>query len=556
MKSDIEIAQQADIRPITEIASRIGIPADALELYGKYKAKLPLSLIDEQKVSRGNLILVTAVSPTPAGEGKTTVSIGLSDGLNRLGHRSIVALREPSLGPVFGLKGGAAGGGHSQVLPMEDINLHFTGDFAAVEKSNNLLSALVDNNMQVKVDNLGIDPRTVAFKRVADMNDRALRHVITGLGGTANGIPREEGFNITPASEVMAILCLCGGINDLKRRLGNILVGFRYTGEPVYARDLGAVGAMAILLKDAVKPNLVQTTGGNAAIIHGGPFANIAQGTNSILATKMALSMADYAVTEAGFGSDMGAEKFMDIKSRVGGLCPRAWVIVATVRALKYHGGVAVPDLKKPDTGAVERGFVNLSRHLDNAANFGVPSVVAINCFEADTEEETQVIERLCAVRGVKAVRTHAWAEGGKGCEDLAREVAAAASASKAVLRPLYDLDMPIEEKILTIARRVYGARSVEYTYQAHKQLELISKLGLSSLAVCIAKTQKSFTDNEKAIGAPTGFEIKIRDIEIASGAGFVVPIAGDIMRMPGLPSLPAAVNMDIDEDGTVSGLS
>ena len=556
MKTDIEIAQQAEIQPIDRIAERLGISSDVLEPYGRYKAKLPLELIDPRRVARNRLVLVTALSPTPAGEGKTTVSIGLTDGLNRIGRRAVVALREPSLGPVFGLKGGAAGGGYAQVLPMEDINLHFTGDFAAVEKANNLLSALVDNNLQAKTGNLGIDPRTIAFKRVIDMNDRALRDVVIGLGGTSHGVPRQEGFNITPASEVMAILCLSEGISDLKQRLGNILVGFRTDGQAVYARDLGAQGAMAVLLKDALKPNLVQTLGGNAAIVHGGPFANIAQGTNSVLATKMAMSLSDYAVTEAGFGSDMGAEKFMDIKCRTAVIAPRVWVVVATIRALKYHGGVPVSDLSKPDVQAVERGFSNLARHLDNADNFGVRAVVAVNHFTADTEPEIQALERLCAQRGVKAVLTRAWAEGGAGCESLARAVVDLAEDADAVLRPLYPLQMPMRDKIRTVAQRVYRARDVEYAPAAQRKLERLEQLGLSSLAVCIAKTQKSFSDDDTAVGAPQGFDIHVRDIEIAAGAGFVVPVAGNVMRMPGLPSVPAALQMDVDSQGRISGLS
>ena len=556
MKSDIEIAHQAQLRPITDIALWAGIPQDGIELYGKYKAKLPLSLVDPDKIEKSNLILVTAISPTPAGEGKTTVSIGLADGLNRIGRQAIVAVREPSLGPVFGLKGGAAGGGYSQVLPMEDINLHFTGDFSAVEKANNLLAALIDNNIQAKEGNLGIDPRTVAFKRVMDMNDRVLRDMVIGLGGTANGVPRQEGFNITPASEIMAILCLCSGISDLKRRLGNILIGFTYAGEPVYARDLGAVGAMAALLKEAIKPNLVQTIEGTPAIVHGGPFANIAQGTSSALGTRIAMSLADYVVTEAGFGSDMGAEKFMDIKCREAGISPKVWVVVATVRALKYHGGVPVGDLKKPDVGALRRGFVNLARHLDNAGNFDVRPVVAINCFDTDTEEEWDELARLCEQRGVKAVRSYAFARGGAGCEELAREVVQMCAGVLTTLKPLYPLDMSVEDKVLAVARKVYGADRVEYSSRAARKLAQIRAMGLSSLAVCIAKTQKSFTDDERVIGAPTGFGITVRDIEIASGAGFVVPIAGDIMRMPGLPARPAAMKIDIDDEGVISGLS
>ena len=501
MKTDLEIAQQARLLPIAEIAEKLAVPAAELEPYGRYVAKLPLSRIDAERASRSRLVLVTALSPTPGGEGKTTVSIGLTDGLNRIGKRAVAALREPSLGPVFGLKGGAAGGGYSQVLPMEDINLHFTGDFSAVEKANNLLSALIDNDIQLKTGGLGIDPRTVLFKRVMDVNDRVLREVIVGLGGTGNGMPRQEGFNITPASEVMAILCLCSGIDDLKQRLGNILVGFRRDGRAVYARETGGVGAMAVLLKEAIKPNLVQTLGGSPVLIHGGPFANIAQGTNSLLATRMAMSLADYVVTEAGFGSDMGAEKFMDIKCRVGGIAPRLWVVVATVRALKYHGGMSAQDLKKPDAEALQRGFPNLARHLDNAAAFGVPAVVALNTFDTDTEEELQTVERLCAQRGIRAVRTRAWAEGGRGCEDLARAVVETAELGDGILRPLYPLEMPLQEKIRTIARRIYRAGEVEYASAAQRKLQLADRLGLSSLAICMAKTQTSLSDDPTVVG-------------------------------------------------------
>lgn len=555
MKTDLEIAQQARLLPIAEIAEKLAVPAAELEPYGRYVAKLPLSRIDAERASRSRLVLVTALSPTPGGEGKTTVSIGLTDGLNRIGKRAVAALREPSLGPVFGLKGGAAGGGYSQVLPMEDINLHFTGDFSAVEKANNLLSALIDNDIQLKTGGLGINPRTVLFKRVMDVNDRVLREVIVGLGGTGNGMPRQEGFNITPASEVMAILCLCSGIDDLKQRLGNILVGFRRDGRAVYARETGGVGAMAVLLKEAIKPNLVQTLGGSPVLIHGGPFANIAQGTNSLLATRMAMSLADYVVTEAGFGSDMGAEKFMDIKCRVGGIAPRLWVVVATVRALKYHGGMSAQDLKKPDAEALQRGFPNLARHLDNAAAFGVPAVVALNTFDTDTEEELQTVERLCAQRGIRAVRTRAWAEGGRGCEDLARAVVETAELGDGILRPLYPLEMPLQEKIRTIARRIYRAGEVEYASAAQRKLQLADRLGLSSLAVCMAKTQKSLSDDPTVVGAPEGFTLHVRDVEFAAGAGFVVPIAGDVMRMPGLPAVPAALGMDIDAQGKISGL-
>ena len=556
MLTDIEIAQQTKMTPITEIAASLGIREEELEPYGRFKAKLNDSLYNRLKDRKdGKLILVTAINPTPAGEGKTTTTAGLGEAMAKIGKNAVIALREPSLGPVFGVKGGAAGGGYAQVVPMEDINLHFTGDFSAVEKANNLLSALIDNDIQLKTGGLGIDPRTVLFKRVMDVNDRVLREVIVGLGGTGNGMPRQEGFNITPASEVMAILCLCSGIDDLKQRLGNILVGFRRDGRAVYARETGGVGAMAVLLKEAIKPNLVQTLGGSPVLIHGGPFANIAQGTNSLLATRMAMSLADYVVTEAGFGSDMGAEKFMDIKCRVGGIAPRLWVVVATVRALKYHGGMSAQDLKKPDAEALQRGFPNLARHLDNAAAFGVPAVVALNTFDTDTEEELQTVERLCAQRGIRAVRTRAWAEGGRGCEDLARAVVETAELGDGILRPLYPLEMPLQEKIRTIARRIYRAGEVEYASAAQRKLQLADRLGLSSLAICMAKTQKSLSDDPTVVGAPEGFTLHVRDVEFAAGAGFVVPIAGDVMRMPGLPAVPAALGMDIDAQGKISGL-
>lgn len=556
MKSDIEIAQQAGIRPITEIAGKLGIPEDELELYGRYKAKLPLKLIDREKAGKHNLILVTAISPTPAGEGKTTVSIGLTEGLNRIGRQAVAVLREPSLGPVFGLKGGAAGGGYSQVIPMEDINLHFTGDFCAVERANNLLSAMIDNNIQAKTGNLGIDPRTVLFKRVMDMNDRALRNIVIGLGGVTGGVAREEGFNITPASEIMAILCLSKDMADLKKRLGNILVGFKYSGEAVYARDLGAVGAMAVLLKDAIKPNLVQTLDGSPAILHGGPFANIAQGTNSIIATLTGLSLSEYVVTEAGFGSDMGAEKFMNIKCRAGGLNPKTWVIVATVRALKYHGGVALAELNTTDVEAVERGFANLERHIRNAMNYGITPVVAINRFVSDDMSEIRALERLCRDYGVRVVLSEGWAKGGQGCEELARVVVEEVAKANHSYKPLYELSEPMKDKIETVARCTYGARGVVFSSAAEKKLSQIEKLGLSDMAVCIAKTQKSFTDDESVVGAPSDFDINIRDVEIASGAGFVIPVAGQMMRMPGLPTKPIAVGMDIDDNGVITGLS
>jgi formate--tetrahydrofolate ligase len=553
--TDLDIAKTIQLKPIHEIAAQLSIPIEDLILYGKYKAKLPLSLIDESKIAKSNLVLVSAISPTPAGEGKTTVSIGLSQGLNRIGKKTCVVLREPSLGPVFGIKGGATGGGYSQVLPMEDINLHFTGDFAAVEKAHNLLSALIDNNIQSKKHNLGIDPRTVVWKRVMDMNDRALRHVLVGLGGTADGVPRESGFDITVASEVMAILCLSKNITDLKERLGNIFIGLTFDKKPIYARDLKAHGAMAILLKEAIQPNLVQTLEGYPAIIHGGPFANIAQGTNTVIATKTGLSLADYVVTEAGFGSDLGAEKFMDIKCQSAGLSPKAIVLVTTVRALKYHGGGDLKNLTVPNPEAVQKGLCNLEKHLENARLFGLNAVVAINRFTSDTDEELQIILDRCSELGSNAVVAEVWANGGLGAENLAQAVVETIENSTTSFKPLYNWSSPIQDKIETIAKKVYGADGVEYTAKAKSDLKKITKLGLDGAAICMAKTQKSFSDNPDLIGRPSGFSITVREIEIAAGAGFVVPITGDMMRMPGLPEEPASLNMDIDEAGNISGL-
>lgn len=554
--SDLEIAQRAIIRPIQEIAAKLSIDQNDLELYGKYKAKLPLKLIDEQKIAKSNLILVTAINPTPAGEGKTTVSIGLSDGLNKIGKKSIVVLREPSLGPVFGMKGGAAGGGYSQVIPMVDINLHFTGDFAAIEKANNLLSALIDNNIQNTRNSLNIDPRTVVWKRVMDMNDRALRHIIIGVGGSANGILREDGFNITPASEVMAILCLSKDFDDLKTRLGNIFVGFTFDKKPVFARDLKAQGAMALLLKDAIQPNLVQTLEGNPAILHGGPFANIAQGTNSIIATKTGLSLADYVVTEAGFGADLGAEKFLDIKCPYGGLKPKAIVLVATIRALRHHGGAKKDEYNTPNHDFVAKGFENLEKHIENCKKFGFTPVVALNKFPTDSPEECAFVQEKCAAMGVKAVVADGWANGGNGTTDLAQAVVDVIGSGQNAYRQLYDWSLPIEDKIKTIATEIYGADSVEYAAKAKTQLKTIKTLGFDNLPVCIAKTQKSFSDNETRVGRPRGFSITVREFEFAAGAGFVIPIVGDIMRMPGLPVVPASEGMDIDNEGNVTGLS
>jgi len=558
MNIDLKIALEAKIRPIGEIAKKLGIAADDLELYGKYKAKLPLRLINNEKLKNnpGKLILVSAISPTPAGEGKTTVSIGLTEGLNRIGRATTVVLREPSLGPVFGIKGGAAGGGYSQVIPMEDINLHFTGDFSAIEKANNLLAALIDNNIQSNTRSLNIDPRTVSWKRVMDMNDRSLRSVIVGLGGTASGIPRETSFNITAASEIMAILCLAEDFHDLKERMGRIFVGFTFDKKPIYARDLNAEGAMALLLKDAIKPNLVQTLEGNPAIIHGGPFANIAQGTNSVLATKMGLSLSDYVVTEAGFGFDLGAEKFLDIKCVSAGLEPQTAVLVATVRALKYHGDIPVADLKEPNPQAVKEGLPNLDKHIENMLKFNVCLVVAINRFATDSEEELNVILDRCKQLGIKAAVADVWGKGGEGTEELARVVAKVADECVSSFKPMYERAWSIERKIETIAKEIYGASAIDYTPQAKKDLKTIDTLGLNQLAVCIAKTQQSLSDNPKLLGRPKNFIVTVRQIEIAAGAGFVIPITGNIMRMPGLPQTPAAEFMDIDDNGNISGLS
>lgn len=555
MPSDIEIARQVTLKPVTEIGQQLGLEADLLQQYGQFKAKLPLDLIDDQKVENCNLVLVSAISPTPAGEGKTTMSIGLTQGLNKIGKKTTVVLREPSLGPVFGIKGGAAGGGWSQVLPMEDINLHFTGDFAAIEKAHNLLSALIDNNIQSKTRSLDIDPRTVEWKRVFDMNDRALRDVVVGLGGTGNGIPRETGFDITAASEIMAILCLSNNLMDLKDRLGKIFVGFTRDRKPVYARDLKAQGAMATLLRDAIKPNLVQTIEGTPAIIHGGPFANIAQGTNSVIATRMGMSLSDYVVTEAGFGSDLGAEKFFDIKCASAGLKPKAIVLVATIRALKYHGGADLKELDQPNPDAVRKGLVNLEKHLENTALYNLEAVVAINQFTADTPEEIEIVKNRCAELGFEAVVANVWGEGGEGARALATAVAAKVESTEKVFTPLYDWSLGVKEKIETICKKVYGAAEVTYTGTAARDLRRIKKLGLEGLPICMAKTQKSLSDDPKKIGRPTGFEITVRQIEIAAGAGFLVPITGDMMRMPGLPATPSAELIDIDENGQISGL-
>jgi len=557
VKSDIEIAQAAHLKNIKEIASILKLNEDDLELYGKYKAKLPLSLIDKSKIESNNLILVTAITPTPSGEGKTTVSIGLTEGLNKIGERATVVLREPSLGPVFGIKGGAAGGGYSQVVPMEDINLHFTGDFSAIEKANNLLAALIDNNVQTKGDkNLGIDPRTIKWKRVMDMNDRSLRTIISGLGGKAGGVPRETGFNITAASEIMAILCLAEDFADLKDKIARIYVGDTYDGKAIYARDLNAQGSMAALLKDAIKPNLVQTLEGNPAIIHGGPFANIAQGTNSVIATKTGLSLSNYVVTEAGFGADLGAEKFLDIKCGYSGLSPKAVVIVATVRALKYHGGAALNELTTENLDALQKGLSNLDKHIENMQGFGLPVVVAINKFISDTDAEVNMIKAHVERKGERAEISEGWEKGGNGTMKLAEAVVEAVGKCKGKYKPAYDWNSSIEDKIEALATKIYGAANVEYAPLAKGQLRKIKELGMDNLPICMAKTQKSLSDNDKLIGRPSGFTLSVREFEFAAGAGFIIPITGAMLRMPGLPATPAAEGMDIDDNGVISGLS
>jgi len=553
---DLTIAENAPIEHIRDIAAKLGIHPDDLEYYGKYKSKLPLKFINEEKIAKSNLILVSAINPTPAGEGKTTVSIGLTDGLNKIGKQAMVVLREPSLGPVFGMKGGAAGGGYSQVIPMVDINLHFTGDFAAIEKANNLLAAIIDNTLYHRNKHLHLDPRTIVWKRVMDMNDRALRQIVIGLGGKTNGVPREDGFNITAASEVMAIICLAKDFEDLKIRLGNIFIGFSYDGHPVYAKDLNAQGAMALLLKDAIKPNLVQTLEGNPAIIHGGPFANIAQGTNSIIATKTAMSLSSYVVTEAGFGADLGAEKFLDLKCQVGGLKPKAIVIVATIRALRHHGGAKKTEYNTPNLSFVIKGFENLQKHIENCKKFGITPIVALNYFPADSDEELNFVKEKCKTFGVEAVLAKGWGLGGNGTTDLAQAVVNIIDKGENQYKPLYDWRLSIEEKIRIIATEIYGADEVQYSAKAKTQLKEYQKLGFDTLPICMAKTQKSLSDDERKIGRPTGFNITIREFEVATGAGFVIPILGEMMRMPGLPLVPASEGMDINDDGKITGLS
>ncbi len=554
--TDIEIAKSVKLKHINTIAEKIGINPDQLEHYGKFKAKLPLDLINETKASKSKLILVSAISPTPAGEGKTTMSIGLNEGLNKLGKSSVVVLREPSLGPVFGIKGGATGGGKSQVLPMEDINLHFTGDFSAIEKAHNLLAAIIDNNIQSKTNNLNIDARTVKWKRVLDVNDRALRQVIVGLGGTTMGVPRETGFDITAASELMAILCLCKNLNDLKDRLGKIFIGFTYDKTPIYARDLKAQGAMATLLKDAIKPNLVQSIEGNPAIIHGGPFANIAQGTNTVLATKMGMSLANYTVTEAGFGFDLGGEKFLDIKCQSANLNPEVIVLTATIRALKYHGGETLNNLNIPNPEAVKKGLPNLEKHLENALKFNITPIIAINQFTSDTADEIEIIQKFAKAKGIKVALANVWAEGGNGAIELATEVIKTLeNTSASDFKALYSWDQPVLNKVEVIAKSIYGASSVDYSAKAKADLKRIENLGLSHLPICMAKTQKSLSDDESRRGRPDNFILNVREIEIAAGAGFLIPITGKMMRMPGLPAHPASENIDIDDQGNISGL-
>ena len=555
MKTDIEIAQNADIKKITEIAEKIGLTEDDIELYGKYKCKINLDVFDKNKSDKkGKLVLVTAINPTAAGEGKSTVTIGLADAMWKEGKKAVIALREPSLGPVFGIKGGAAGGGYAQVVPMEDINLHFTGDMHAITSTNNLLAAAIDNHIH-QGNTLGIDSRRIIFKRVMDMNDRALRHIVVGLGGKANGFVREDGFMITVASEIMAILCLSTSLKDLKERMGNILVAYNYEGKPVYAKDLKVQGAMALLMKDAIKPNLVQTLEGTPAIIHGGPFANIAHGCNSILATKMAMELGEVAITEAGFGADLGAEKFMNIKCRYGNLKPDCVVMVATVRALKNHGGVEKADLNKENIEAVSKGIANLEKQIENIKKFNVPVVVAINKFVSDTDAEIKVVKDFCAKMGVKVALSEGWEKGGEGGRELAREVLSTMEKEKSEFKVLYDEKDSIKNKIETIAKEIYGADGVDYSTAALKQIKEIESFELDKLPICMAKTQYSLSDNPKLLGRPNGFKITVQEVRVSNGAGFIVALTGNIMTMPGLPKVPAANNMDILESGEIVGL-
>ena len=555
MLTDIKIAKQADIKPISDIAEKLGISADELEFYGKYKAKLPLSLLKKyENKEDGKLILVTAINPTPAGEGKTTVTVGLGEAMNRIGKKAVIALREPSMGPVFGIKGGAAGGGYAQVIPMEDINLHFTGDMHAITAANNLLCAIIDNHIQ-QGNELRIDPRRILFKRCLDMNDRALRNVVIGLGGKVNGVPREDGFMITVASEIMAILCLSSGIKDLKDRLGSILTAYTYDGTPVYARDLNAVGSMAALLKDAIKPNLVQTLENTPALMHGGPFANIAHGCNSVTATRLALKLGDYCITEAGFGADLGAEKFLDIKCRCAGLKPSCVVIVATIRALKYNGGVPKAELSKENTVALKNGIVNLETHIENMRKYGLPVVVAINRFATDTEAEIETIEAFCKEKDVPVSLTEVFARGGEGGKELAEKVVKTIETKEAHFKPIYDEKLSIKEKLNVLAKEIYRAGDVVFTSNAEKAISEIEKLGKDKLPICVAKTQYSLSDDPQKLGSPKGFTLTVRDVRLSAGAGFIVALTGDIMTMPGLPKQPAAYIIDVDDDGNVSGL-
>lgn len=555
MLTDIEIAKQADIKPISDIAEKLGISADELEFYGKYKAKLPLSLFKKyENKEDGKLILVTAINPTPAGEGKTTVTVGLGEAMNRIGKKAVIALREPSMGPVFGIKGGAAGGGYAQVIPMEDINLHFTGDMHAITAANNLLCAIIDNHIQ-QGNELRIDPRRILFKRCLDMNDRALRNVVIGLGGKVNGVPREDGFMITVASEIMAILCLSSGIKDLKDRLGSILTAYTYDGTPVYARDLNAVGSMAALLKDAIKPNLVQTLENTPALMHGGPFANIAHGCNSVTATRLALKLGDYCITEAGFGADLGAEKFLDIKCRCAGLKPSCVVIVATIRALKYNGGVPKTELSKENIVALKNGIVNLETHIENMRKYGLPVVVAINRFATDTEAEIETIEAFCKEKDVPVSLTEVFARGGEGGKELAEKVVKTIETKEAHFKPIYDEKLSIKEKLNVLAKEIYRAGDVVFTSNAEKAISEIEKLGKDKLPICVAKTQYSLSDDPQKLGSPKGFTLTVRDVRLSAGAGFIVALTGDIMTMPGLPKQPAAYKIDVDDDGNVSGL-
>ncbi|HJA48624.1 MAG TPA: formate--tetrahydrofolate ligase [Candidatus Agathobaculum intestinipullorum] len=555
MLSDIEIAQGCQMRPIVDVAAAAGLDADDLELYGKYKAKLSADVWNKTAGNPdGKLVLVTAINPTPAGEGKTTTTVGLGQAMAKLGKKAMIALREPSLGPVFGIKGGAAGGGYAQVVPMEDINLHFTGDMHAITAANNLLCAMLDNHLQ-QGNALGIDPRRITFTRVMDMNDRALRNITIGLGGKVNGVPREDHFMITVASEIMAILCLASDLQDLKKRFGDILVAYNYAGEPVYARDLKAEGAMAALMRDAIKPNLVQTLEGTPCLMHGGPFANIAHGCNSVQATKLALRLADIAITEAGFGADLGAEKFMDIKCRKAGISPDCIVIVATVRALKYNGGVPKAELNTPNLAALERGICNLDAHLDNMKKFGVPTVVAINAFPTDTAEEMDFIRQHCAARGVRVALSEVFAKGGEGGKALAEEVLAVLEEGKADFHMLYEDELPLEDKIRKIAKEIYGALGVTIAPAAHKELQNITALGFGNLPICVAKTQYSLSDDPALLGRPTEFVVNVRTARLAAGAGFVVVETGAIMTMPGLPKVPAAEKIDVGAGGTITGL-